>query len=496
MSGRLKIVLGLSHLVLVGLGAWWGNADSAPEENQVAASNRSGRKPVDRGYQISPDRILAALRPDSPFFPQGNSEPGNPKRRTPEERAAEVVDFRREMQSQVEVFNQTGFTDYRFTREVIYRWMALNPREAMDFFARVEIRSGWGDPWPALFKNPSGMSGIELATHIENHWLSENRRRGLKALASSVGRNDPGQLPAILELLKNDPRTSQEFFSEALNVARAGDFSFWFELTSNLERSKQQEVFRKLADRMIPSRVPPTWFDPGVNTYGRESPSRGDLEAILAEAKGTAAEGAFRERMNNLLATFEKLKIEKADSANRTEHENISSSPGSYQLEQEIEGSRTTEMRSVVRGEQSMSMALENHLSMVERSLEEGKRSNETRRVMSEAMLLDPVATFEFGRNRYSDEEMSRYFNMTNDDNIYSVRARSEMLNQLFDTPYWERVPDRVDYLSETMRGYRDHHVEQAAAWARSLPEAIVEEIGKDQRQSELVRYLEEVRTK
>ena len=107
--------------------------------------------------------------------------------------------------------------------------LAADPSAALRFFGTVEIRSGWGDPWPALFKNRCDPDGLQIATIVERAWLPFNRKEGREALPpakqkiafrvfqKSLRSISPQELVAMRETIEQRGSTA---LAEALDSAR------------------------------------------------------------------------------------------------------------------------------------------------------------------------------------------------------------------------------------------------------------------------------------
>jgi hypothetical protein len=470
LSKFQKLLLVGSHSVMLGLGVWWALRSDPPKaiaETGDAVPPPSSIGSASREYQISPTRLLAAFSYDSPYYQAVRAKSSDEKYIPPEERAAQVSDFKKELQAHVDVFNQTGFTDYRYTQEVIYRWVAADPSAALRFFGTVEIRSGWGDPWPALFKNRCDLDGLQIATIVERDWLPYNRKEGREALAAMVGKYHPDQLSEVLGLFESDPASRQRFFFKALASSQGADLGVWFEVISQMDPATRESANQKLASSIIPSGVPSSWLDPDRKKGTDPTPDA--LASILDSARGTDLEVLVETRLQNLLGDFEKRKAAIAE-AEKSSPTKPSPRPDRDAGLKTVARESKAEMQALFNGKLSGATVLQSQIARLETVMAEDQVEHHSQEIMSEIMVLDPVSTYDFAIQNFTEKQIERTFAKIENSSAYSIQRKARMLDELIISPHWEKIPDRDEFLGRTIMDYRKHHLDLAQAWIRNLP--------------------------
>ena len=488
-----KPLLIVTHLLALGLGTWWAWQPDETKESTIATAPETSANSTPTRYRISSERLLDALKYDSPHFqevfPRKEYIPPLPA----EERADLVTDFAGELQKHVDRFNQTGYTDYRFTQEVIARWMSVDPEEAMHFWGQVKLRSGWGDPWPALFKNPSKLDGLQLFTILNNTWLPNNRFRGMKALAPRVGELYPEQLSAIMSQL--EPTPARQFFNDAVANARPGDLSVWLDTVSSLPENEQKNAWGYLAKSMVPSSVPATWLNPDARVRGPKPPSMTELQSLVSAAENTPAEALLKQRLAQLLDQYHELSTaEKPPTPTQTvTNTKPQGSPGSW-----LQKKNVTQFQQVFNGQLSLTSALQNQLALVENEIPAESHSEAKRQLVSEALMIDATEALAFAEATLTEKELNETLisSQTKFKHAIGPQQQAEYYSALVNTPHWDKLQSRDTRLISLIHNYHQYHAELASEWIQSLPPSVTDDLLAKKPSEELQQIIEEARSR
>ena len=490
-----KPLLVASHLVALGLGAWWASQppgdQNETEEITTPDSRSASHSP---GYRISTDRLLDSLQFDSPHYNEVFPKEEHLRKPPPEERAALITDFAGELQAHVDRFNQTGLTDYRFTQAIISRWMSVDPEAAMLFVGQIKLRSGWGDPWPALFAKPCGLNASQLFSIIQDSWHPYNRKRGLKALAPTMGTHGISHLPDLLTNL--EARDAQNFYSDAVHYAKPGDLNTWLESIACLPSTGQDKAFGALTAALIPSKIPATWLNPKTHHRGPVPPTIEELKAFVSEQADTPVGEILNKRLDALLLKYNETINAPPPPKTKPTLSRGGTGTGSLHW---LKSENAREFQQVFTGQTSLPSVLKNQMAVIENQLSEQSQDEAIGYLIREAFSINPEQTLAFSDGKIPPKLIRKAL----DDSFEELNARytpqrtAAIYSTVFNTPHWKNTDSNHHQLVRFINDFHEHHSGLARKWIQSIPPEVIDDLKSSKNYGSYARRtLEEALTK
>lgn len=443
--------------------------------------------------------LLAAYRFDSPHAREASrrrqkliygGDPPHVARQkgdweTPEERAAKVTDFVTTMQERVELVDQGKDYDYMFCKAVIRRWLEEEPEVCMAWLGRMEMRTGWGDPFSELAEGPMGADPVRMLELMGNGWLERNRGYALKNLAERMAKKGVAEIPAALELLRESER--EKFLDEALFYAGSEDVAAWLEVIDADDEKRLKKLASKCLGRQLGQ-----FSSPKVDWQQRS-------EAVMAAVAGTPGEKFFQDewareqysrekaRLEAMVETDPKQAVEllvemrvasgdDPEAARRRVVEDLSSR-NNRRVEKWGQKEWEVGLQEVVMGENSLVGVLGERLGKISSELPPELHDTMGGKAVRDTLLVSPGETTAFvlseGRGAMLEGPLKEFLR----DGNHTKSVGATVLREVIENEGWESVPGIRPLAVEFARGYLEIDRERASKWLGTLPPDVAAEL-------------------
>ncbi len=499
MKSRLIVVLAGTHLLALAAG-WWGTqgGDRASAEKPPLAPQRHSDRPPREERRVRSADLIAAYGGDDwvevmqQRKPAASHTASSAPDVSPEQRAAETRDIPGALQEQLDAVNGGKSYDYKLAKALVQRWMREDPDACAEWLGRMEMRSGWGDPFTAFAES---LPPLDLLGLINEDWLPRNRSLALSYLATHVGKQAAADVPAILARL--DGKDAENFLNAAAEQARVEDARVWIAIAAD-----DPQMLDELAQRWITGPGDHwKWSDGELVPSDRDAAAWQERAAqALAAAAGTPAEEVFLRRLEEeerqseiglqlaripaepveaIAALTELMTAEGRDKAKASDlaAEAITAKYAEG-LEEWNRDDWEVDLQHSLLGRRAHEQVLADRLAAIASSLPEVLQQGTRERTWREAMMVDPEATLDVAIGGGFGEEAAANAAKLLGGMEVSRGLKADILVSLAARNLWNGadLPEGERFATELIRD----DPSAAKTWLARLPAAIANALQED----------------
>ena len=501
-ESRKKIALILTHVLALTLGiltAWIFQENTDETHFSLARDSSSRQNRADRSManQKNLDNALwQAASTRSPAWLDliasrgGWKMQSSEKRPRPTEIVANMVDARKSLENAVAHFNETGQAEnHLVVHEIIRRLMREDPEGTMAYLGQVRLKSGWGDPFIAIFESET--DPIRLLSMMGKNWLPSNYASAIRGLGYSIKGERVRQLPRILAHLP-DNESRKTITSQSLHRVQNEDLAAWLDIGEQLQSSDYRTIQELLANAFYPTPPPNRRFSKDSIKSMREN-----NKTILAQVKGSTFEDAFslkiasqenelrktealNEISNNPLEALNKLiALEMESGKTEGKARELAIKKAGKELENWQRKDILKAMQAVVSGRERIAQTLPDFEEKIRRELPQEFQSAKRQEFLSMALEVDPQSTVAYLLKDNRQEDLQEVAGKLLSGQQLSLFSLSNITAALVETPIWSDQVSIRNQLQEFTREFKRDYPDQASHWLQSLPAQSREKLQK-----------------